>query len=196
MSKDDNSLKAQLNVSVPKAPRTAQEVQERRRAAAYHRNNVDDGQPDRSAAPTESPLGPEARSFVPPTAQYRILPLTPEDAQSLEPAASDLSKVALNADENQNLLEVQQNKLALTIEEASSRQYTGGSSNNGAIVTVDGNGCILQLHISPHLLKREQSKTIATLIMSAISQARSMAAKDWAASLWSEIEVGRDHVDQ
>ncbi|MEU9018286.1 YbaB/EbfC family nucleoid-associated protein [Actinomadura sp. NPDC048394] len=196
MSKDDSSLKDQLNVSVPKAPRTAQEIQERKRAAAYHRKHVVDGQDHPPETPTKGSPAPEARLLVPPMTPYRTAPSSTKEALSSEPTTSDLIEVSLKVDENQKFLEVQQNKLALTLEQASSRQYTGGSNRNGVMVTVDGNGSILQLHVSPHLLKHEQSKLISTRIMSAISQARSKAAEDWAASLLLEIEVGQDHVDQ
>ncbi|MBO2458526.1 YbaB/EbfC family nucleoid-associated protein [Actinomadura violacea] len=189
MGREDNKLRDQLNFSVPVAPRTDQEVIERKQAAVSPQGSQDDSRPRRA---TDSALTEPEGETLPPMPPVPRRNHTHSPHGGLAPPSPETSRTDDHSsltNEIQEFSDARQKELTLAVEEASRRQYLGGSGGEEVYVKVDGNGRILDLHVSHRLLKTEQSRTISALLMSAIAHARSKAASDWMAALSLGIEA-------
>ncbi|MDL4817681.1 YbaB/EbfC family nucleoid-associated protein [Actinomadura opuntiae] len=174
-----NRLRDELNISISNAPRTAEDIEDRRRAAARRQGRGSGiGSTGRTLDNGES----EIEESIPTQASTARgdKDLNAEEKVSLSPSTPSTAGDSIQSAENiRSFQEKRHEILALVIDEASLRQYTAKSPEKGICVTVDGNGRLLDMSVSPDMLKTQQSKVISSLIMTVIAQARAGATSDW-----------------
>ncbi|HEU5027538.1 MAG TPA: YbaB/EbfC family nucleoid-associated protein [Spirillospora sp.] len=189
MSRRDNKLRRQLNVSVPSAPRSDEEVEERKRRASSKQGSEESKYFCGTTECSEIVPDAEVPSFVEALPRrYYVHPVRREPAAPLPPTP-DVGNTLSDNHDVREFTEARQKKIELVVEKASRRLYTEEGKDREVSVKIDGNGQIIDLSVSNYLLRREQSQTISALVMSVITRARSKAARDWMTSLPAENEV-------
>ncbi|MEU6748928.1 YbaB/EbfC family nucleoid-associated protein [Spirillospora sp. NPDC046719] len=179
MSENDKNLRDQLNVSISNAPRTSEEIEDRRRAAARRQRVRIDVDSD-SMAREDRYLEPQLDRHTQAAIFKRELFVKPQEETPIPSSTSPASGGDLsNVKDVQNYGNVHLKQIADLAEKASSRRYVGESRNKEVRVAVDGNGGLLSMGVSHRMLRKEQSRIVSSHIIAAIEQARTKASSDW-----------------